>query len=70
MLRTYKYIIGLHCGENGEYSIIHLLSTYFYKFGQLKKVIIIFKNSILMHIIYVINQHHCDKIKDYPHVNH
>jgi hypothetical protein len=23
-----------------------------------------------MHIIYVINQHHCDKIKDYPHVDH
>jgi hypothetical protein len=23
-----------------------------------------------MHIRYVINQHHCDKIKDYPYVNH
>jgi hypothetical protein len=23
-----------------------------------------------MHIIYVIIQHDCDKIKDYPHVNH
>jgi len=23
-----------------------------------------------MHIKFVINQHHCDKIKDYPHVDH
>jgi hypothetical protein len=23
-----------------------------------------------MHIKYVINQHHCDKIKDYLHVDH
>jgi len=23
-----------------------------------------------MHIKYVINQHHCDNIKDYPHVDH
>jgi hypothetical protein len=23
-----------------------------------------------MHIKYVINQHHCDKTKDYPHVDH
>jgi len=26
MLRTYKYILELHPIENGEYSIIHLLS--------------------------------------------
>ncbi len=26
MLRTYKYILELHLVENGEYSIIHLLS--------------------------------------------
>jgi hypothetical protein len=26
MLRTYKYILELHCVENGEFSIIHLLS--------------------------------------------
>jgi hypothetical protein len=23
-----------------------------------------------MHIRYVINQHHCDEIKDYFHINH
>jgi hypothetical protein len=23
-----------------------------------------------MHIKYVISQHHCDKFKDYPHVDH
>ncbi len=26
MLKTYKYILELHLVENGEYSIIHLLS--------------------------------------------
>jgi hypothetical protein len=26
MLRTYKYILKLHCVENEEYSIIYLLS--------------------------------------------
>jgi hypothetical protein len=47
--------------------------TYSYKFGQPKKqeiYIIISQNSIWMHITYVINQHHSNKIKDYPHVDH
>jgi len=30
----------------------------------------IFFQIIWMHIRYVINQHHCDKIKNYPHVDH
>jgi hypothetical protein len=29
-----------------------------------------FKKSIRMHVKYVINQQHYDKIKDYPHVDH
>jgi hypothetical protein len=67
MLKTYKYILRLHRVENGEYSIIHLLSSTCTSLGEKKNGYL--KKNIL-HIRYVINQHHCDKIKDYPHVNH
>jgi len=74
MLRIYKYILGLHRVENGEYSIIHLLSPTCTSLDIYKIIIIIiiviFLESTWMHIRYVINQHHHDKIKDYFHVNH
>jgi hypothetical protein len=73
MFRTYKYILKLHHVENGEYLIIHLLSPTCTSFDNLKsreKSIVIFLKSTWMHTKYVINQHHCDKIKYYPHVDH
>ncbi len=70
MLRIYKYILKLHHVENGEYSIIHLLVQVWtiLKIGNI--YIIFFKKSIWMSIKYVINQHRCDKIKKYPHIDH
>jgi len=64
MLRTYKYILELHPIENGKYSIIHLLSPICISLDNQKT------KTTWMHSKYVINQHHYDKIKDYPHVDH
>jgi len=36
MLKTYKYILRLHRVENGEYSIIHLLSSTCTSLGEKK----------------------------------
>jgi hypothetical protein len=72
-LRTYKYILKLHHVENGEYLIIHLFSPTCTSLDNQKKIekkLVILKKFTWMHIRYVINQHHCDKIKDYPLVNH
>jgi hypothetical protein len=63
-LRTYKYILKLHSVENGEYSIIHLLSPTCTSLDNVKNK----QKYIWMHIKYVIN--HCDKIKDCSHVDH
>jgi hypothetical protein len=73
MLKTYKYILKLHHVENEEYSIVHLLSPTCTSLDSLKskeKNTIIFLKFISMHIKYMINQHHCGKIKYYPHVDH
>jgi hypothetical protein len=37
MLRTYKYILELHYVENGEFSIIHLLSPTYTSLDNQKK---------------------------------
>jgi flagellar assembly factor FliW len=66
------YILNLHCVENGEYSIIHLLSPTCINLDnqKVKQYIIILKNFTWMHITYVNNQHHYDKIKDHSYVDH
>jgi hypothetical protein len=72
MIRIYKYILKQICVENGKYSIIHLLSPTCASLDNLKsrkKYNYLLKNT-WMHIRYVNNQHHYDKIKDYPHVDH
>jgi hypothetical protein len=73
MLRTYEYILKLHHVEIEEYSIVHLLSPTCTSLDNLKskkKTQFFFLKFIWMHIKYVINQHHCDKIKNHPHVDH
>jgi hypothetical protein len=70
MLRIHKYILKRHHVENGEYSIIHLLVQVWTTFKIGKIYIIIFLKSNWMRIKYVINQHRCDKIKKYPHIDH
>jgi hypothetical protein len=44
MLKTYKYILKLHHVENGEYSIIHLLSPTCTSLDNLKSSISFFLN--------------------------
>ncbi len=73
MLKTYKYILEWHLVENGKYSIIHVLSptrTSLDNQKSKKKETIVFLKYTWMHIKYVINQHPCDKSKDYPQVDH
>jgi hypothetical protein len=53
MLKTYKYILELHLVENGEYTIIHLLSPTCTSLDNQKSkkiVIIVLKKNIWMHI--------------------
>ncbi len=73
-MKTYKYILKLQHVENGEYSIIHLLSPTCTSLDNLKKVRkkynYYFLNLPECIYKYVINQHHCDKIKYYSHVDH
>jgi hypothetical protein len=68
MLKTYNCIFKLHHVENREYSIIHLLSPICTSLDNLKskeKSTIIILKSTWRKIKYVINQYHCDKIKNH-----
>jgi len=56
-LKTYKYILELHCVENGKFNNSSTF-TYLYKFEQPKKVLknaTIFFKSTWMHIRWLIN---------------
>jgi hypothetical protein len=52
--------------ENIQYFIYFHLLVQVWRAKKSKKKYSYLKKKTWMHIKYVINQHHCDKIKNYP----